>query len=319
MNTQSPIVNTEIIFPPVACPRCQAQQNFSRDQNQTEGVCPLCQLSWQYNHHILQWLSPSTASVPRTNDLKRYWSGINSYFHPISGRYSPLKQITRIRKETFYQRTLNDLALAKAWANHYLKGLTIPSDATVFDHGCGRGRTIALLNQLGYTTYGIEIAADPWWQNLEKCFFQVMSPQSDHLPWQPCVFNMVLDIEVIGHLTETQLTSLCAEIHRILKPNGYWIILEANSAGLGAFYPRKHYGRLHSLQKVHRIAEAQGFEIVDTSYEGFYSPVFPNFFNFLRKQCAPWPLDISDFNSKLAALLPPRKRALWLARLQKKA
>jgi SAM-dependent methyltransferase len=317
MIANSDIDHERASTPPVACPRCLTVPSDLFLSQSTNGNCAKCQLPWSLDNHILQWISEPAESPPRRHDLSRLWRGFNGYFHPLSGRYSPLKQLTRVRKEAFYRRTLTDRGLAEAWAGHYLKGLTLPQDATIFDHGCGRGRTIGLLSQLGYTTFGLEIAADSWWRNLERTFFQVVPPVFSNLPWQESVFNLVFDIEVIHHLTEEQLAQLASNVYRILNRDGYWIILEANSKGWGAQHPLKYYGRLHSLQTVKRIVSSCGFSVIDETYEGFYAPLFPSFINFIRKQCAPWPLDISDYNSRLAKLLPPQKRALWLLRLSR--
>ena len=104
------------------------------------------------------------------------------------------------------------------------------------------------------------------------------------------------------------------EVRRVLKPGGYWIVLEANEESYG----RKHFQQaLLSLPLMRSLAARAGFREIDLSYEGFYAPVFPLLINFLRKQCGPWPMDVSDYDSWLARRSPPRKRGLWRLRLQR--
>jgi SAM-dependent methyltransferase len=302
-----------------ACPHCGTDFSSVPDASRV-GACPRCTLGWKLSSNCLEWQASFSAPIqPAVKRIfvKRLLTAIRSYLNPISSPYSPLKQITRIRKETYYHRTINDAILAREWAGHYLNGLNLPEGAAVFDHGCGRGRIVGMLGQCGYKVFGQEIYHDAWWQKMPKTSFQHVPLGFSRLPWRDRSFHLVTDVEVISHLPPDELQTYAAEVMRVLHPGGYWLILEGNSTGWGARLSRQHYGRLHPVESVRQLCIDVGFNIIDMAYEGFYAPVFPNMVNFIRKQCAPWPLDISDFDSAIARLTPPTRRALWLLRIQR--
>ena len=93
------------------------------------------------------------------------------------------------------------------------------------------------------------------------------------------------------------------------------MVLEANveSFGVKAF----QMDHLMPLNLMRSLAAQNGFKEIDISYESFYAPVFPLVFNFIRKQCGPWPMDISDYDSWIAKQIQPEKRGMWLLRLRR--
>lgn len=238
-------------------------------------------------------------------------------FHPLSSRLSPLRWISDWRVERYYRRLLRDDATPQRWAAHYLRGLDLPAGAAVLDHGCGRGRHAAILSRLGFDVSAQDVAAHRWWSELPRTRFQVVPPDAPRLPWPGGAFAAMFDFEVLHYVGADGLDRLCAEAFRVLRPGGYWILLEANDEGVGAALPRRQIGRLHSLDRVRAAVGRAGFTEVDVDYEGFYAPVLPLFVNLLRKQLWPRRYDVADFDSALAAALPPRWRARWRLRLQR--
>ena len=193
----------------------------------------------------------------------------------------------------------------------------LPATAAVLDYGCGRGRHVGLLSQLGFRVGAQDVKPHTWWRQFQRCAFQVVPAAAPGLPWREHTFEAVLDVTVIHHLAPPQLRQLAGEVFRVLMPGGYWLLVEANDESLGAAAPRRYYGQLHSLADVQQLARATGFVEVDHRYDGFYAPVAPTFINFLRKQAWPAPFSVDDFGSRLAAHFPPRRRAVWQLRLQK--
>lgn len=305
-------------FDLVSCPVCGEGNLFNRlDNNITEnGHCIQCDRPWIRNKQILQW-PKQVIEKNKKRDGFFYLNAIKFYIDPLASPFSPLSVMTKIRGESYYNRTINDKELAKTWYKHYLRGIELPKETIVLDHGCGRGRNVALLNQLGFNVVGQEISVNPWWENLLNNGFQVVEPNFSRLPWRECVFDILLNVMVLHHFTKEQLKEHVREVMRVLRPGGYWLILEANSTSYGAHAPRKHYGRLHSLHSVRSLAKDAGFMEVNYWYEGFYSPIFPRLFNFIRKQCSPRPLDIYDYNSWIEKYIPPDRRGLWFLRLQR--
>ena len=314
------------------CPRCGSANQMSSEVPD-RGICSVCNEQWLIEENVLIW-SDNTEMAIKSYEKSSLWKMFKKasdpcwlleniqwraahYLHPLKSPFSFLTHFAKRRVGTYYGRTLKDRDLAEEWADHYLKGLMLRPGAWILDHGCGRGRHVGLAAQLGYKVFSQDIIRDDWWRNLPDCGFQVVPPDVTRLPWRNQFFDLMLNFMVISFFSGERLEFLAREVDRVLKPGGYWIILEANSEGYGAHIPRKHYGRLHSLRDTIRVVTSAGFKIIDVSYEGFYAPVFPVFINFVRRVCAPWPLDLADHHSWMAKLIKQQRRALWLLRLMK--
>lgn len=291
-----------------ACPWCGDPDPFAGG-----GRCRACGREWRVEEQLVEWAGARPAAARSVARLA--WH----QFHPLKSRLSPLRWLSDLRVEQYYRRTLSDRPTAARWAAHYLRGLHLVPGAAVLDHGCGRGRHVALLQQLGFATAGQDSTRHPWWSRLPAAVLQSVPSDAPRLPWRDASFSAVLDFQVLGHFPEPSLAPFVAEVHRILKPGGYWLVLEANDGGGAARLPRRWYGRLHPLSSVRAVAEAAGFTIVDVGHEGFSSPLCPLLVNFIRKQLSPAPYDMADFDSALAAAVPPGRRDAWLLRAQRPA
>lgn len=276
-----------------------------------EQSCDGCGRSFTDAGHVRSWRRDEP---PDSRSLAKL---VARQFDPLSSRLSPLRWFTDWRVEQFYQRTLTDSTLARAWASHYLRELALDRGAPVLDHGCGRGRNTALLSQLGYQVSAQDISEHSWWHRLPTSQFQAVPADAARLPWQDRTFALVVDVGVVHYLTEAQFAGLASEVSRVLVPGGYWLMLEGNDESYGAARMRRLIGNLHSLATARRIVAAAAFAEVDLDYEGFYAPVLPLYVNFVRKLMWPGPVDLGDASSRLAARLPPRRRAYWRLRLQK--
>jgi SAM-dependent methyltransferase len=253
--------------------------------------------------------------APRARDTwkRRLWRQLN----PVGSRFSPLRYFSDWRVDQYYMRTLSDPLLAKSWAQHYLTGLPLDAHAPVLDHGCGRGRNAAILTRLGFDVAAQDVGAHPWWRRLPACRFQQVPAAAPRLPWVDNTFALALDVQVLHDLEESRVEILMSEMHRVLAPGGYWLLLEANATSYGAWMPRRYWGRLHTLERVQQMASRAGFEEVDHQYEGVYAPVLPGLVNFARKQAWPGSYTVDDYGSWLEAAVPDRRRAFWFLRLRK--
>ncbi len=231
---------------------------------------------------------------------------------------TPVHAINARRIEKYYLATLSDPGLAESWTRHYLGGIDIRSGARILDYGCGRGRVTALLRQRGFRVVGLDIQAHRWWKNLSEASFVVTSPASSAIPFGDDTFDIVLNIDSTHYYSENQLRSHATEIQRVLRPGGYWIILQANNEGYGASLTQVGPpGRLHSLDDIRRTCTVAGLLEVDHWYEGLASPVSPLLYLRLRHLLRPWPLYMNDHGSWIERLMPPQKRHRWVLRTQK--
>lgn len=294
----------------VACPHCGADLKLDAAR---DGRCSRCGARFSLADGRIKW-EVESAALPEAPKERPSRSLLRRAVDPLSSPFSPLRHLTDYRVRRYYARTKADRKLALAWQAHYLAQLNLPAGARALDHGCGKGRNIGILNQLGFRTAGQDVAADRWWKNFPGTAFQVVPPAAPRLPWRTGSFELVLDFGVLGFVPEQRTAAFIDEVKRVLAPGGYWLILEANERGYGR---RWFQQRLVSLEAILANARSSGFVEMSTSFEGFYAPVLPGFVNFVRKQCAPWTFDLSDHGSWLARRTPPEKRGLWLLHLRK--
>jgi len=103
----------------------------------------------------------------------------------------------------------------------------------ILDVGCGRGEILRHAAQLGADAYGIDYAEVA--VNMSK---QVIEPlngvtpgktavylaDAKNLPFATASFDRVLMFDVVEHLHPWELDAALAEVHRVLKPEGKFIV-----------------------------------------------------------------------------------------------
>lgn len=306
------------------CPSCGQTVDASDDTF----VCGECHTRARMSAGALAW-QPSNGAEPNrgssilwrgdrslADNVRRWGRAIEFLANPFQNPASPAVWFARKRLDQYYARTLTDRALAHRWAEHYLGSIDAPGKC-VLDHGAGRGRHLGILTQLGYKVSAQDIAWNPWWSRFPSCRFQIVPSEYSVLPWPTGSFDLVLDWMVIDHFETPRLRRLVAEIARVLKPGGRWLVLNANSTAFGARISRRQNGRLHALAFVRELAQSQRMFAVRQFYEGFRSPVLPLFVDAIRKQYVSRNFDLADYDSRLAQLVPDPRRALWFVDFQK--
>lgn len=104
---------------------------------------------------------------------------------------------------------------------------------TILDVGCGRGEILRHCAQLGADAIGIDYAvvAVKMSQNVIQGVngvapgkTAVMQADAKKLPFPDGAFDRVLMFDVVEHLHPWELHEAMLEVHRVLKPNGRFII-----------------------------------------------------------------------------------------------
>ena len=246
------------------CPSCGAGGEDLR----RGPACSSCDTTFTIAGNCVTWKA-------RTFDYAamRRSAILRSAFNPVANPYSPIVRAVRRITDGYYRRTLKDVDLARRFLTYYLRGIDVGPHTCVLDHGCGRGRLIGLLTQLGAHVSGQDIVAHPWWHHFHACTFQVVPPEYRRLPWPAKHFDLVLDFGVIDYFDEEELGVLASEVHRTLRDPGYWVVWTANPTGRGAHARQTPYSHAHAV--VERIGVQAGFHVDSLRFDGVAFRRFP--------------------------------------------
>ena len=91
------------------------------------------------------------------------------------------------------------------------------------DLGCGNGKTVSTLLDLGYGVTGAdfsETAVEMCRENFGDRAAFVTCDVSD-LPFPDCSFDYVTAVHVLEHVDDAGMSTLASEIRRVLRPGGY--------------------------------------------------------------------------------------------------
>lgn len=96
----------------------------------------------------------------------------------------------------------------------------------VLDLGCGSGRHLIYLAQLGFEVYGIDLAetgikiAKDWLDEKDLHAELRIGSVYEKLPYEDDFFDAVISIRVIHHAKIEDIRKAIKEIQRVLKPRG---------------------------------------------------------------------------------------------------
>lgn len=180
--------------------------------------------------------------------------------------------------EARYDRYLSDKRMAEHFARTYLPPeMQNGKGRQVFDIGCGRGRHVAMLSQLGFTVTGMDLKPHPYWGRLSKSTFIVGSAEC--LQYIPnAAFDFVICMEVLMYLADDD--TLLAHIRRMLKRGGYFLLQVTNKDNLHTVLTKEPLAQDPYLQRYYNQSELchklkqNGFKVDRVWTEKFYIPFF---------------------------------------------
>jgi 2-polyprenyl-3-methyl-5-hydroxy-6-metoxy-1,4-benzoquinol methylase len=130
-----------------------------------------------------------------------------------------------------------DANAALQWSNGYFRSNYAPllpdnKAAKILEIGCGYGRYIHTLADMGYTDcYGIDLSREQIEYAREKLHLKNVE-QGDALAWlgeRPGVYDYVLALDILEHLPTVELMNMCMNIRSALKPGGFAIFQVPNA------------------------------------------------------------------------------------------
>jgi ubiquinone/menaquinone biosynthesis C-methylase UbiE len=101
-----------------------------------------------------------------------------------------------------------------------------PSNLAWLDVGCGQGELL----QLGKMHFGRVAGCDPSAGMLKHCqSVEVkLQPSPSDVPYADNSFDLVTAVCVYHHVPHTERCRLTSQIQRVVKPNGFFVIIEHN-------------------------------------------------------------------------------------------
>lgn len=291
----------------IQCPRCSSSA-LTLEDGQVK--CDCGQIAAIDNNSLNWGEQKPNLSKGRFKEL------VYAALNPLVNPYSPLVRLTKYKEEGYYNRVLGDIEMAKRWRDYYLKDYQRDRNPVILDHGCGKGRNMAMARNLGFTVLGQDVSPNEWWRNIPEANIQVTSPSMRNLPWKSNTIDIVCDMMVIGFYDDSDFSRLAAEVYRVLRSGGMWLIYEANAQGAGMHVTRGFYGRLHHACDISKLTENAGFKRVALDYEGYNTDIFPRTFNYIRNVMLKQKFDYYDYGWA-PKYISETKRKFWVMRLIK--
>jgi 2-polyprenyl-3-methyl-5-hydroxy-6-metoxy-1,4-benzoquinol methylase len=144
------------------------------------------------------------------------------------------KYVSKFKRENLVVSEADDRAYAR-WADyHYYPHLShLRTDAAILDLGCGPGRTLAYLRSKGHiNAKGIDLSAEQVAVARSRGLDAFVGDIGAYLSSTQDLYDAMIMIDVVEHLTKTELLTLFPLISSRLKPGGVIVIQTVNGEGL---------------------------------------------------------------------------------------
>lgn len=112
----------------------------------------------------------------------------------------------------------------------------------ILDVGCGTGRLVKYLNQKGFKTQGCEPAKEAVKiaQKINEGKL-IKKASATALPYKTESFDLITSISVIEHLTHKEAKEFINEAKRVLRPQGFIIIITPNFSSPFRYIKKKKW------------------------------------------------------------------------------
>jgi len=120
----------------------------------------------------------------------------------------------------------------KKWAELIAHGLNIPQKATLLDIGCARGNAVYWWQQMGIYAFGVDISQ---WAiehaHTNSCICLDITRGFNGFLFNYTRFDYAVCRETIEHIPEQKVSFVLSEIHKILNPEGIFLLSPATNRG----------------------------------------------------------------------------------------
>lgn len=231
------------------------------------------------------WLDPR----PSTEDLPALYEAVGYYTHrvssphlrlPILGRYDDYLTTGYLSFRYGYgsnvgvwQKAVGLLSALrfnwKAWKDSEVMYLPRKLDGKVFEIGCGNGRVLRELRQLGWNVCGCDFDEKAVESARTRLDIDVKHGTLQEQGYPQDQFDAIVLNHVIEHLPNAR--EVLAESYRVLKPSGLLRVITPNAAALGHRVFKQYWLHLDpprhlcifSKSSLETIVKDAGFEITN--------------------------------------------------------
>lgn len=183
---------------------------------------------------------------------------------------SQYQLIFQLEETYWWHAGLRDLVLACMGRN-----LRRAGDVRILDAGCGSGMLLQALRQRGYAhVVGVDIALQAVDLAQRRGLPCLIRGSVESLPFRDATFDAVTSLDVLYHRGVTSDIGAIREVHRVLKPQGLFMLnLPAYDFLYGPHDVVAHTRRRYRTGEVRRKLERTGFSILRLTYRN--SLLFP--------------------------------------------
>lgn len=215
-------------------------------------------------------------------------------------------------QQTLLEKFLLDEKFALEMAKHpshakLSEWLGSGNSEKVLELGCGPGKYVAMLSNLGFRVVGVDPIDFPSWRLLE------VNPEvelhseifAERLPFEDASFDHAVCLGALLYFDSPE--KALQELNRVVKPGGKLILRTVNKEN---FYT-KTTGRkldpasqhLYSMEELVSLIDAANFNVEHSFSYGFWPPLFTKLWWYLV--CVWLPLGVQDI---LSGMINPDKR-----------
>ncbi|GAK57907.1 methyltransferase type 11 [Candidatus Vecturithrix granuli] len=164
----------------------------------------------------------------------------------------------------------------------------LPKDQPILEAGCGTGRVVKFMHDLGYIIEGIELNEEIV-QQVKQLYPELRLFSGDilNIPRNDHSYGGIISFGVVEHFPEGLQRPL-AELYRVLKPGGIAIITvpSLNRVRQIKYVLEKYLSCLHP-RKNNMIRKLFGKKQLQRNTHGFKFYVFPQFGKFFEYRLTP--------------------------------
>jgi trans-aconitate methyltransferase len=155
--------------------------------------------------------------------------------------------------------------------NALLKNIEGNAPFTILDFGCGPGRDLKTLKELGHNPFGLEGCEEFCLMAREYSECEVYQQNFIDIDLAPQFYDGIFANASLFHVPREHLSDLMNRLHSSLKKGG--VLFSSNPRGSGEDLDGTRYANFMEIEEYKAIVEEAGFELIDHYYRPQGQPI----------------------------------------------